>query len=169
MVKKFHPPVHKILVLRSLNTVFPEDIKRKLMAIIFPKLDEELVFERLKRCAAKKMAYTKDSIISCCKWGLIPFLLNQKAYSLVLHDMLNAERRYLHEWCECLALQHESFDKPEFEHQNESLQYYPFDYDADITTRVLVIKKPPNWSLHDILPPKQKTPEERQREKRVSN
>lgn len=100
MVKKFHPPVHKALVLRSLDKVFPEDIKRKLMSIIFParefrgrENEENLLFERLKKCAAKQMKWTKDSIIGCCTWELIPFLLNDKTVSSTF-DIVPGEFRF---------------------------------------------------------------------------
>lgn len=154
MVRKFHPPVHKSLVLKALDTAFPEDIKRKLMPHIFPaiKVDEDYLEIRLKRCAPKQMSWTSNTI-KICLWNLIGFLLDEKATSLRFDDLMNAERRYLHEWCECLALRHESLDS-----DVPRSVLWPDDEPPD---RVLVISKPPLWSIQDILPPRQKTPEER--------
>lgn len=166
MVRKFHLPVHKTLVLRSF-AILPADVKRSLMTDIFPpiQIDEAFLKERLVRCAPKQMKWTSNEIKLVRDWYLIPFLLDTKAVVLTLNDLLNAERRYFHEWSDCLGLQHKSFDSdaPRSVH-----------YPDDEAIRVLLISKPVNWSLCDILPPKQKSPEERQysidsRGKRVSN
>lgn len=76
-----HPPVHKTLVLRALDTIFPKDIKCKIMPYIFPvvKVDRTFLDERLTKCSAKRMKRTPGAIHGVRDDDLIPFLLEKKS------------------------------------------------------------------------------------------
>ncbi len=133
--------VDKVLVLRAINEL-PEQVQRIIMSIVFPprQITESNIKQYLFQSAPKHRKRPSNTIKGFQSSIFIPFLLNQER-EMILHpadiSLYPVERRWIHDWCDALKLEHISHDVPDRPH----IQF----------NRMLVIKKAPGWSIKSIV------------------
>ncbi len=146
MVRQFHKPVDVTLVLKAL-AVLPTDVKRQVIASLFAGVstDAQTVKRYCDLTAPKQMKYAPAGMSSCVQFDLIPFILNKDEKELELVFIYPVERRWMHDWCDALNLDHFSYTEPD----PEKLEVPGFD-------TILVIRKPAGWAFNKLIMPVRK-------------